>query len=92
MNKKELAKALANKLNLSLNKTSDVINHTLELISKALSKNETIQLVGFGSFNVKKRKSRDGRNPATGEKIKIAACKAVRFSPGKALKDLVNKR
>lgn len=68
MNKKELTAALAKKLNLSLNKTSDIVNHTLELISKTLSKGEDIRIVDFGSFNVKKRKARVGRNPATGAK------------------------
>jgi len=57
-----------------------------------LVKNDPIQLIGFGSFAVRKRKARDGRNPQTGEVIKIPASKTVGFSVGKALKEAVNKR
>lgn len=92
MNKADLVDALAKKLKLSANKTNEIVSYTLELMSKALAKNDSIQLIGFGSFSVKKRKARDGRNPKTGETIKIPASKAIRFSAGKALKETVNKK
>jgi DNA-binding protein HU-beta len=92
MNRAELVDALAKKLEFSVSKTNDVVSHILELMSKALAKEDTIQLIGFGSFSVKKRKAREGRNPKTGETIKIPASKAVRFSVGKDLKELINKK
>ena len=92
MNKKELSEALAKKFDLSFSKTNEIINHTLELMTEALIKNEDIQLIGFGSFSVKSRKARDGRNPGTGEIIKIPACKAIKFTVGKALKEAVNQK
>ena len=91
MNKTELTQALAKKFELPISKTTEILSHTLELMTKALVKNETIQLIGFGSFSVKKRKARNGRNPKTGEAIKIAARKAIHFSVSKALKGAVNK-
>jgi DNA-binding protein HU-beta len=92
MNKTELTEVLAKKFELPISKTNEIVSYTLELITKALEKNETIQLIGFGSFSVRKRKARDGRNPKTGETIKISASKAVKFSAGKTLKELVNKK
>ncbi len=58
-------------------------------ITKALKKKDTVTLVGFGTFKVQKRKARKGRNPQTGEAIKIKAKKVARFTPGKALKDAI---
>lgn len=92
MNKTELVQALAKEFELPISKTTEIVSHVLELMTKALVKNETIQLIGFGSFSVKKRKARNGRNPKTGETIKIAARKAVHFSVGKGLKEAVNKK
>ncbi|EKE01241.1 MAG: DNA-binding protein HU-beta [uncultured bacterium] len=92
MNKTDLAQSLAKKFELPVSKSNEVINHILELMTKALVKNDTIQLVGFGSFSVKKRKPREGRNPRSGEIIKIPARKAIGFSVGKALKDAINKK
>ena len=92
MNRAELVDALAKKFEFSVSKTNDVVSHMLELMSKALAKEDTIQLIGFGSFAVKKRKAREGRNPKTGETIKIPASKAIKFSVGKALKELINKK
>jgi len=92
MNKAELTKALAEKFELSISKTSEIVSCTLDLITKALEKSEMIQLIGFGSFSVKKRKARNGRNPKTGETIKIPASKTIKFSVGKALKEAVNKK
>ena len=61
-------------------------------VPKELAKGKPVQLIGFGTFDVSKRAARKGRNPQTGEEIKIAASKNVKFKAGKALKDLVNKR
>ena len=92
MNKTDLTESLAKQFDLPQTKANEIFSYTLELMSKALIKNDTIQLIGFGSFSVKKRKARDGRNPKTGETIKIPASKTVKFSVGKALKEAVNKK
>jgi DNA-binding protein HU-beta len=92
MNKTELTEALAKKFEFPISKTSEIVSHTLELMTKALVKNDTIQLIGFGSFTVKRRKARDGRNPKTGEAIKIPASKAIKFSAGTVLKAAVNNK
>lgn len=91
MNKGELIDAIANDAGLSKTQASDALNATLSSISTALKKKKTVTLIGFGSFSVSSRKGRTGRNPATGETIKIKAHKAVKFRPGKTLKELVNK-
>ena len=92
MNKKDLTESLTKTFDLSKNKSGEIVAHILELMTKSLVKNKPVQLIGFGSFSVKKRKARKGRNPQTGETIKISASKAVRFSVGKSLKDAVNKK
>lgn len=92
MNKADLTKALAEKFELSNVKANDILSYILELMTNALVKKDTVQLIGFGSFSVKKRKAREGRNPKTGETIKIPASLAVKFSVGKGLKDEVNKK
>lgn len=92
MNKTELAQVIAQEFELSNSKASDIISHVFETMTRALADNDTVQLIGFGSFSIKERKAREGRNPKTGESIKIAACKAVHFSVGKALKEAVNKK
>jgi DNA-binding protein HU-beta len=92
MNKQDLTKLLANKFELPQTKASDIISHILEAMTKALAKNDTIQFIGFGSFSISKRKARTGRNPKTGEAIKIPACKTVRFSAGQTLKASINKK
>ena len=92
MNKTELSQALAKEFELSISKTTEIVSHTFELLTKALVKNDTVQLIGFGSFSVRKRKARDGRNPKTGDAIKIPASKTVKFSAGTALKNSVNKK
>ena len=92
MNKKELARNLAKKFELPINKTDSIISATLETVTKTLSKGEDAAFVGFGTFSVKKRAARTGRNPQTGKTIKISARKVVRFSVSKALKNAVNKK
>ena len=72
--------------------TETSLNAFVEIITEALKKDEKVQLVGFGSFEVRKRAARKGRNPQTKEEIKIPASKAPVFKAGKALKELVNKK
>lgn len=92
MNKGKFVKDLAKKCDLSVTKAGDLVSSILEIITKSLAKGEDVVFVGFGTFAVKKRLARVGRNPQTGEKIKIAARKVVRFSTGTALKQAVNKK
>ncbi len=90
MHKTDLVVALANKEQLSANKADLVVSAIIEQVTNALSRGETVSLLGFGSFNVSERAARTGRNPQTGAEIQIAASKAVTFKAGKALKDAVN--
>lgn len=92
MNSKELAAAVAKETGLSNAQAAKAVTAALGTISKSLAKNKDVRLVGFGSFVVSRRGARKGRNPQTGETIKIAASKAVKFKAGKALKDMVNNR
>jgi DNA-binding protein HU-beta len=87
MNKAQLIEQVKSTLKSSKADAERGVNAVLDGISKGLKKDKAVQLVGFGSFSVKKRKARTGRNPQTGEKIKIKASKTVGFKPGKALKD-----
>ena len=91
MNKAELVEALANKTGETKKSAEASLNAFVEVVTEALKKGEKIQLVGFGSFEVRKRASRKGRNPQTGEELKIPASKAPVFKAGKALKEIVNK-
>ena len=92
MNKAELVAAVAAKTGDTKKAAETSINAIVDVISAALAKGDKIQLVGFGSFEVRKRAARKGRNPQTKEEIKIPASKAPVFKAGKALKDLVNKK
>ena len=92
MNKNELVRSLAKQFDLPLNKTEDIVSSTLETITKALSKGEDATFIGFGTFSVKKRAARAGRNPQTGATIKIPARKVVKFSVGNLLKKAINKK
>lgn len=89
MNKADLINALAAKNAISKKDAEKAVNGVLDLIAEALKNGEKVQIMGFGSFEVKNRAERTGKNPATGETIKIAASKAVVFKAGKALKDSV---
>ena len=89
MNKTELIAAVAEKADLSKKDAEAAITAAVEAITGALIEGEKVQLVGFGSFEVKTRAERIGRNPATGAEIKIAASKVPTFKAGKALKDIV---
>ena len=90
MNKAELISAVAEKAGLSKKDTETVINATLDTIAASLQEGDKVQLVGFGSFEVKKRAERIGRNPKTKESIKIPASQVPVFKAGKALKDAVS--
>ena len=86
MNKAELASEIAKRTKLSKAKSWEVINATFESIKASLKKGQKVSLVGFGSFLVKNRKARTGRNPKTGETIQIKARKVPAFSAGAELK------
>ena len=95
MNKSDLIAAVAAKTGSTKKDAEATINSFVEVVTEALEalvKGEKVQLVGFGSFEVRKRAARKGRNPQTKEEIKIPASKAPVFKAGKALKDLVNKK
>ena len=91
MNKTELIAAVAESAGLSKKDTERVINAALDSITTALSKGEKVQISGFGTFEVKDREARIGRNPHTKEAIEIPATKVPVFKPSKALKDNVAK-
>ena len=90
MNKNELIEELSDKTGFTKSDTKKFIDKYVEVVSKALRKGKEVQLVGFGTFKVTKRKARTGRNPQTGSEIKIPAKKVPAFRAGKALKDSVN--
>ncbi len=90
MNKSELAAKVAEKAALSKKNAETALNAVLGAIQEALVAGDKVALIGFGTFEAKKRPARQARNPRTGETIKIAACKAPAFKAGKALKEAVN--
>lgn len=92
MNKAELVAKIADGADISKTKAEFALNTAIETIIKAVTKGDKVQLIGFGTFGSGKRSARIGRNPKTGEEIKIAAAKTVKFTAGKAFKDAVNKR
>ena len=92
MNKAELIAAIAAKTGETKKSAEAAVNALVDVVTEALVKGDKVQLVGFGSFEVRKRAARKGRNPQTKEEIKIPASKAPVFKAGKALKDLVNNK
>ena len=92
MNKAELIAAIAAKTGDTKKGVEATVNAFVDTVTEALLEGDKVQLVGFGSFEVRKRAARKGRNPQTKEEIKIPASKAPVFKAGKALKDLVNKK
>ena len=92
MNKSDLIAAIAAKTGDTKKGAEASLNAFVDVVTSALVKGDKVQLVGFGSFEVRKRAARKGRNPQTKEEIKIPASKAPVFKAGKALKDLVNKK
>ncbi len=91
MNKSEIIRATAEKAGMSMKDTESILNAAGEVVVKALSEAEKVQVVGFGSFELKERAARTGRNPKTKEAIEIPAFRTVAFKAGKALKDAVSK-
>ncbi|MBR2744556.1 MAG: HU family DNA-binding protein [Clostridia bacterium] len=92
MNKSDLIAAVAAKTGETKKNAEASINAVVDVVAETLAKGDKIQLVGFGSFEVRSRAARKGRNPQTGKEMKIAAKKAPVFKAGKALKDAVNKK
>ena len=92
MNKSDLIAAISAKTGTTKKDAEAALNAFVSVVTEALEKDEKVQLVGFGSFEVRKRAARKGRNPQTKEEIKIPASKAPVFKAGKALKDIVNKK
>ncbi|MDH1209467.1 HU family DNA-binding protein [Pseudomonas chengduensis] len=90
MNKAELIEAIAASVDLPKTTAARTLDAITDTISSALQNGESVSLVGFGTFAVKARAARDGRNPQTGATIKIAAAKLPSFKAGKTLKDAVN--
>ena len=90
MNKAELIDAVASSADLSKASATEAVDAVVNTITASLRKGDSVTLVGFGTFEVRDRAARTGRNPQTGEEIQIKASKAPAFKAGKALKDAVN--
>ena len=90
MNKTELVSAMTERLGASKKHSEEALTVALDLITEALAEGEKVQLVGFGSFEVRERAPRIGRNPRTKEEVTIPASKAVQFKSGKVLKRAVS--
>lgn len=90
MNKTDLVSSVADKAEITKKDAEKVVGAIVDSIKDALAAGEKVQLVGFGTFEVRERAARTGRNPKTGEEIKIDATKVPAFKAGKALKDAVN--
>lgn len=91
MNKADLIDAIAKDTGLTKKDSEKALISVIENISNALAKKDKVQLIGFGTFETRKRAARTGRNPQTGKELKIAASTVPAFKAGKALKDKVNK-
>ena len=90
MSKQQLVEMIAEKASLTKADAARVLDATMESVTEALKKGEKVSLVGFGTFATSKREAREGRNPRTGETVKIAARTAVTFKAGSKLKDALN--
>ena len=90
MNKSELVEVVSRSAGISKSASEKALDGTIDAITGALKKGQSVTLVGFGTFRVGKREARAGRNPRTGEEIRIRAAKVPKFSAGKALKDALN--
>jgi len=90
VNKNDLIASVADSAGLSKADATKAVDAVLSSIAKSLKKGDEVRLVGFGTFTVARRAATEGRNPRTGEKIKIPASKQPKFKAGKALKDAVN--
>lgn len=92
MNKTELIAAVAQKSDLTKKDAEKAVKAVFEAISDSLTQGDKVQLIGFGTFEVRQRKAREGRNPRNNEPIQIEASKTPAFKAGKQLKDLVNNK
>ena len=90
MNKTELVAAIAENAEISKKDAEKALKAFVDVVTEELKKEEKVQLVGFGTFEVSERKEREGRNPKSGEKMTISASRTPKFKAGKALKDQVN--
>ncbi len=90
MNRNELVDAVSSKTDMRKSEASKAVDAVFEAIEDALKDGDEVRLVGFGTFSVASRAASEGRNPRTGEKIKIAASKQAKFKPGKGLRDSLN--
>ncbi len=91
MNKSELISAMAEKAGISKKDADKALAAFIEIVEDAVKADDKVQLIGFGTFEARAREAREGKNPRTGEKITIAACKSPAFKAGKAFKDMLNK-
>ena len=89
MNKTELVAAMAEKAGLSKKDAEKALNAFVDSVADAVKSGDKVSLVGFGTFETRERAAREGKNPRTGEKIEIAACKVPAFKAGKAFKDML---
>lgn len=89
MRKPDLSAIIADKADIPVNKANDALSAILDEITNALSRKESVSLIGFGTFETRHRNARSGKNPQTGEVIQIPASNTVGFKPGKALKEAV---
>ena len=92
MNKEELVQEVAKTAKVTQKEAAEVLAAMIETVQTAVAKGNKVTLVGFGTFEARKRAARTGRNPQTGKEIKIAAKTVPAFSAGKKFKDLVNKK
>ena len=90
MNKSELIQAVADAASISKSTAGKAVDAVIDNIKKSLADNDPVTLIGFGTFSVRERAARTGRNPRTGERLEIKAAKVPIFKAGKALKDAVN--
>ena len=90
MRKPELVTAIADQADITKDQANQALNALIDTITNALKEEDTVSLVGFGTFLQRSRAARTGKNPQTGQPIQIAASNTVAFKPGKALKDAVN--
>ena len=90
MNKTELIAAVAEKTGLTKKDTEKALGALIETVKEAVAKDEKVQLIGFGTFEARKRNARVGKNPQSGEEIEIPAATVPAFKAGKAFKDMVN--
>ena len=91
MNKQELIEAVASEVGIAKSAAAETIYAFLVTVTNTVAKGDSVQLIGFGSFSTGSRAARTGRNPRTGEPLHLAASKTVKFTAGKAFKDVLNK-